>query len=311
MADVTSTFGSLSSTESSNNPSGSTNVGSGLDDNLRSLQALIAAWRDQTAWGTLTLTSVAGTNTITATLATSGSVTFGPTALAAGMKFLLTPAVTNTGATTLNITSPNGGSALGAKNVFAGGAACVGGELVAGVPAVVEYDGTQFNILGFFHFNALTSEASPATGDFVPLYDISETGYNKATIANIFALMAAAQSDQETATSTTLYVTPGRQQFHPSAAKFWAKANSGGTLVVSYNMTSITDVGVGQISGTIATDFSSADWVGQVSVERSDGQLRIPEFVNEAAGTFSANCYDASSTNVDPTQWFFTGFGDQ
>lgn len=148
MSDVTATFGSLNSTESSNSPSGGTVIGSGLDDNLRMMQAHVAAWRDQTAWGILNLTTVAGTNTITATVATAGSVTFGPTSLATGMKFYLVPANTNTGATTLNITSPNGGSALGAKNVFSNGAACVGGEFIQNVPAVVAYDGTQFHIFG-------------------------------------------------------------------------------------------------------------------------------------------------------------------
>lgn len=84
------------------------------------------------------LTSVSGTNTIAAT---------GPAnlAYAAGQVFRFIPAATNTGATTLNIT-PSGASALGAKNVFCNGAACTGGELVSGVPAVVIYDGTQFNI---------------------------------------------------------------------------------------------------------------------------------------------------------------------
>lgn len=148
MADVTATTGSLSSTESSNSPSGSTNVGTGMDDNLRMIQAHLAAFRDQTGWGTPLLTSVSGTNTITAALAAAGSVTFGPTVYPTGMRFLLIPAATNTGATTLNVTSPNGGSALGAKNVFCNGVACGGGELVIGVPAILVYDGTQFNIIG-------------------------------------------------------------------------------------------------------------------------------------------------------------------
>lgn len=152
MADISSTFGALSSTESSSNngPSGTTVIGAGLDDNIRLGMAHIAAWRDQIGWGGVTLTSVAGTNTITATVATAGSVTFGPTALAANQRYILTPANTNTGAATLNITSPNGGSALGAKNIFCGGAALVGGELVAGVPIEVIYDGTQFNAPNVF-----------------------------------------------------------------------------------------------------------------------------------------------------------------
>jgi hypothetical protein len=82
------------------------------------------------------LTGTAGTNTITA------SATPTPAAYAAGQSFEFVPAVTNTGATTLNVSS------LGAKNVFANGAACVGGELVASVPCRVFYDGTQFNIIG-------------------------------------------------------------------------------------------------------------------------------------------------------------------
>lgn len=81
------------------------------------------------------LTSVAGTNTITATGALSLA------AYAAGQRFTFIPAVTNTGATTLNVNS------IGAKNVYAFGAACVGGELVSGVPTEVVYDGTQFNVM--------------------------------------------------------------------------------------------------------------------------------------------------------------------
>lgn len=81
------------------------------------------------------LSAVAGTNTITAT----GPTTV--TAYAANQRFFFTPANNNTGATTLNISS------IGAKSVFWNGVACVGGELRQGIPALVLYDGTQFQIL--------------------------------------------------------------------------------------------------------------------------------------------------------------------
>ena len=84
----------------------------------------------------LLLQNVAGTNTITANLSPT------LTAYATGNTFLLIPANTNTGATTLNVDTVN------AKNVFSGGAACIGGELVAGIPYYVSYDGTQFNVTG-------------------------------------------------------------------------------------------------------------------------------------------------------------------
>src|SRR3990167_2313872 len=88
------------------------------------------------------LTSVAGTNTITAT----GPASYTYAATRPPVWFI--PAVTNTGATTINVT-PSGGAALGAKNVFANGAACVGGELISNVPAAIIYDGTQYNIIGY------------------------------------------------------------------------------------------------------------------------------------------------------------------
>lgn len=299
MADVTSTFNSLSSTESSNGPSGSANIGTGLDDNVRMLQALMAAWRDQTAWGIVTLTSVSGTNTITATLASAGSVTFGPTSLSAGMKFLLVPANTNTGATTLNITSPSGGSALGAKNVYANGAACVGGELVQSVPAIVEYDGTQFNILGFFGFSSLTSETSVATGDSVPLYDTSESGYNRATVENLVAGGAASQAEMESASATNRVVTPGRQTYHPGMAKAWVNFSiSGGVVTVdaSHNVTGVARNGAGDYTITWSITMSSADYCVQATAGAGNAShmyvsaltTTTTRVINSVSGAYSA-----------------------
>lgn len=83
------------------------------------------------------LSGVAGTNTITAT----GPVGLG--AYAAGRKFRFIPAATNTGPTTINIT---GTAALGARSIFVGGAALLGGELRIGVPCEIIDDGTQFQL---------------------------------------------------------------------------------------------------------------------------------------------------------------------
>lgn len=110
-----------------------------VNDAARQVMADVAAWYGQ-AKQNLALTGVAGTNTITAGGAASMA------AYATNQIFTLNPANSNTGATTLNIT-PSGGAALGAKNVFSNGAACTGGELRAGCPSLLLYDGTQFNIV--------------------------------------------------------------------------------------------------------------------------------------------------------------------
>ena len=71
------------------------------------------------------LTSVAGTNTVT------GSVVPAITAYVTGQQFLLTPANTNTGATTLNIN----GAGAGAVQWQSG--ELTGGELVINMPAII------------------------------------------------------------------------------------------------------------------------------------------------------------------------------
>ena len=121
-----------------------------------------AAWAndiDSTAYAVLT--GVAGTNTITAT----GPANYAYAAARTPLYF--TPAATNTGATTINIT-PSGGSTLGAKDIFSNGAACVGGELVISVPTQVIYDGTQFNIVGAlyprFFVGSFTRDTTVASG---------------------------------------------------------------------------------------------------------------------------------------------------
>lgn len=124
----------------------------------------------------------------------------------------------------------------------------------------------------------------------------------------------AAQSDQETATSTTLAVTPGRQQFHPSAAKCWAHITySAGTptLAANYNITSITDTAVGVVTLTIATDFSSANWspavTSNVAVTDASATRRTGA---PAAGSIALVHLEGGSL-ADPTSFSFQGFGDQ
>jgi hypothetical protein len=141
------------------------------------------------------------------------------------------------------------------------------------------------------------------------------------TVAGLIEV--ADQAEQEAGSSTTRAVTPGSQHLHPSAAKFWIKATGNSTtMVVSYNMTSWADTAVGDADGTIATDFSSANWCGQVSILDStlawDATFTEGgEFNAMAAGTFGVLCGKmqdggvAAATVEDPDAWLVVGFGDQ
>ena len=157
------------------------------------------------------LTGVAGTNTITAT---------GPanmTLAAPQHPVVLVPAVTNTGATTLNIT-PSGGAALTAKNVFCNGVALVAGELKAGVPALLVYDGTQFQIIGPLVSGTIPG-ALAVTGVFTELRRMASyawTGYNPTDLAG---------------TTTT---APSTAYASSTATSYATMANSSGTVTYTF-----------------------------------------------------------------------------
>lgn len=200
-ADISAVMASLSPTEGSNTPGGTTSVSSNLDDNLRMLGALLAALRNGSGWGGLKLTTVAGTNTITGAVAVQGSVTLAPTAYATGMRFHLIPANSNTGAATLNVDS------LGAKNIFLNGAALVGYELRKNNPVSVEYDGTQFNIIGGAH-----------GGDGIPLGTVMPFAGTTAPSGTVFcfgqAISRATFPDLFAILSTTYGVGDGSTTFN-------------------------------------------------------------------------------------------------
>lgn len=129
----------------------------------------------------------------------------------------------------------------------------------------------------------------------------------------------ADQTEMEAASATNRAVTPGRQHFHPSAAKCWCISANSTTILASYNMTSITDTGVGDLTFTIATDFSSANWV-PVCTQRqpvpSTTVGTITMTCAKAAGTVDLDTFDfekavsTAAPRTDASEVGFVGFGD-
>lgn len=123
----------------------------------------------------------------------------------------------------------------------------------------------------------------------------------------------AVQSEMETGTDVVRAVVPGRQQFHPGHPKCWAFVTvSAGTptLAASHNITSITDDGVGLLTITIATDFSSASWAAVWGAQLTGGGSNSVYQGAIAAGTVSGK-FISATVLADPTNWSMAGFGDQ
>ena len=126
------TWAVLAGTSTVNNPVTLAQGGTGATNAVSSLAAL----------GLVQCTAPGGTAN-----AQTAAVDALCTAFRTAQLFIYTPSIGNTAAATLTLT-PAGAAALAAKNIYMGGLPLAGGELVQGVPVLLEYDGAVLNMLG-------------------------------------------------------------------------------------------------------------------------------------------------------------------
>jgi len=132
--------------------------------------------------------------------------------------------------------------------------------------------------------------------------------------ATVAGAVVATQAEQETGSSTTVVITPARQQFHPSAAKFWVNFNGTGTPVIlsSYNVAAIVDNGTGDYNITIDTDFSAANqcvvgMVGHSTAGDNQVQAEVGDISTGTIGIFTVQ----AGALADFANVMIVGFGDQ
>jgi hypothetical protein len=129
--------------------------------------------------------------------------------------------------------------------------------------------------------------------------------------AGALSVDAATQAEQEAGTSTTTVVTPENQNHHPSAVKASFRGpGSGASISSSYNITSITDNGTGDLAVTIATDFSSVN-NGQWGFALGSATNRIMVADAFSAGSVGLRSFTAAGVADDPATYNFVATGDQ
>lgn len=138
----------------------------------------------------------------------------------------------------------------------------------------------------------------------------TQAGANTITVPNATGTMfttadVATQANQETATSTTTLVTPGRQQFHPSAVKAWVQfkwVSGTPTIGGSYNVTSLSDTSVGNTLVTLTTPFSANGTYGVALGYQTAAQASQQQFDTYSllTGSFSLR-YANNGTDFDST----------
>lgn len=249
--------------------------------------------------GTTSLTNVQGTNTITA----DGVPTVDE--LVNGQFYVFIPANTNTGAATLKIDSTT------AKAVEVNGGALTGNELAADITVAVAFNSAAdvFDMVVQVNRSAL----GLGTTDNVVFNSVTST--TSMTAATAEGGMIATQAEQETGTAVDQIVTPGRQQFHSSAAKAWLKMDGTGTAAidVSFGVTSITDFATGNYGVTFSTAFSTVDYVvvGICAIQANPRHVFTAPSVTPTTTLFRFFTKNLSDALEDTDFIFLSAFGDQ
>ena len=123
---------------------------------------------------------------------------------------------------------------------------------------------------------------------------------------------AAAASDQETATSNTVCVTPLIQQRHPSAAKAWVNVLANGTIQRSHNVTSVVNNSTGVYTITFTTAFSDTAYTVNANPEKdTTAMFAVPQSTGKSTTVTVINCYNSAGSLTAPTVLSVTCFGDQ
>lgn len=125
------------------------------------------------------------------------------------------------------------------------------------------------------------------------------------TTTGTITVTGASSAQQVTGTSTTVAVTPGVQNYHPSAAKVWAQWSGGNppTLNASYNVTSLTRDNTGDITVNLTNNMSSANYAAIASTTYNGTTSPQYACVGTAANLIRVRTFSDTTTIADLSVW--------
>ena len=175
-------------------------------------------------------------------------------------------------------------------------------------------DGANLNLPGGANITTAADDFAFVYAETTTLFKVL---YFKADgTAVVGGAVAATQAEMETGTDVTVMVTPGRQQFHESAIKGWVNFDEAAAVDSSFNVSSITDTGVGNWTVNWLTDFSSALYV-VVTASDASGANPPDDFGPVLAGRAAASIQvknlragSVSDGTLGKTK-YVAGLGDQ
>src|SRR5512139_3491730 len=268
--------------------------------------------------------SVGGNATVTGTLGVTGAATLS-SSLAVSNASLFSSAVTIAGGATLQsslaVTGPTllaaltGTSATLSSSLNVSGATQVAALTASGkVTASSSMEVSNATLLS----SALTVAGGATLSSTLHVVGAASIGgaatvTGALTAASVAGSMVATQADQETETSVTTVVSPGRQKYGPSAAKAWGTFTySAGvpSLTTGYNFSStVSDNGTGDVTVSFTNALSAATYAVVATPQGASGPYN-PTVVAASTADIRIKFFATSGSPIDPTAFSVVVFGD-
>jgi hypothetical protein len=296
---------------------------SAVNDSARAMMAVVAKHRDDTS-GTLTTGGTSTAYTLTT------NTVFTTLALLSGQTLTVKFNATNGASPTLNV------DGLGAKAINTDTATAVGTSVIKENSIWrLTYDNSNSCFLLHNIANAITAADGSVTAaklatNAVTTIKITDANITAAklatdavetakikdanvTFAKLASAAVAAQSDMETATSTTTIVTPGRAKYHPGMAKAWAFVTVSGTtpsVTAGHNVSGVVRNSTGNYTLTFSTAMSSANFCSVCSPLLSN--LSLTRYMwTVSATTTTVTVQTIDSSGAAESSFHIVLFGDQ
>jgi hypothetical protein len=231
-------------------------------------------------------------------------------------------------ATTISLPSTGGGvfNVTGTTQIEGIGSA-QGGRTIklkfAGV-LILKHDGTTFILPGAANITTVAGDtaefineaAADASGSNWRCFNYERSSGSSVNMTDFLAT----QAEQETGTSTTKYVTSGRQHHHDSAAKAWTTGDYTAGVpdspgLDSYNISSVSDTTTGTLTANFTTSFSSANYVQSGMCQRVSTNDALWPAIRQSTDPTTSACAiafasDGAATS-DPAFYSVIFHGDQ
>lgn len=221
----------------------------------------------------------------------------------------------------ITVTNPTTTPTISIANTYVGQASIttlgtIGAGIWNGTPVTVPYGGTGIDTTTAY---GVLCGGTTATN---PLQNAGAGTANQAFISNGAAALPtwqsinASKAQQITGTSSTAYVTPSVQQFHPSAAKF--RCTFPGTFVGTiaptegYNVTSVTFNSTGNYTINFTNPFINTTYTANITCSVNTlSQAILPSFTSKTTSSISFITILPSVGSSNPLFICASGYGTQ